>query len=321
MKLDCLRYLRSEIRTTDFGEHWDVFVSAFNGSSRVRETFEAVHAATKFWIALPEYNYSEAECPSNSCLRIPPGTDEFALAAKIVDFCGIGASAHQKVCIDITGFMRPHILSVVHYLSDRALDRFYMMYTEPEQYIKKEHTSFSGGDVSAVRQVRGYEGVHDDETGRDVLVVGMGYDDGLVSRVAADKEGARIVRFMSLPSLSADMYQESVLRLDRTGVACSADSDEWLCFAPANDPFAVASELSEVVQRLKARGSLTNLYLCPLATKPQALGFALFYLSELKGSAASVIFPFAGTYERETSAGRGKTWLYEVETASATLPR
>jgi hypothetical protein len=149
----------------------------------------------------------------------------------------------------------------------------------------------------------------------------MGYDDGLVSRVAADKEGARLVRLMSLPSLSADMYQESVLRLDRTGVMSPSDSNEWIFFAPANDPFVVASELSDLVQRLEMRGTITNLYLCPLATKVQALGFALFYMTELRDTASSVIFPFAETYERETSTGIGKTWLYEIESIGATLDR
>ena len=321
MNLDCLLYMKSEIRVSNLNEQWDVFVSAFNGSARVKDIFIKVDARQKFWIALPEYRYSDDDVPVNACLRVAPGTDEFTLATSIVDFCGIADPAGKRICIDMTGFMRPHILAIVRYLADIGVQRYYMMYTEPEQYINKEHTPFSGGDVSCVRQVMGYEGVHSDDTSRDVLVVGMGYDDGLVSRVAADKEGARIVRFMSLPSLSADMYQESVLRLDRTGITSSGDSDEWLCFAPANDPFAVAAELSEMLQRLEMRGDITNLYLCPLATKVQALGFSLFYMSELQSSPASVIFPFADTYERETSSGVGKTWLYEIESAGAGLAR
>ena len=52
--------------------------------------------------------------------------------------------------------------------------------------------------------------------------------------------------------------------------------------------------------------------LSPLATKPQALGFALFYLQELLDQPASVLFPFSRRYERETSNGVGRVWSYEI---------
>jgi hypothetical protein len=51
----------------------------------------------------------------------------------------------------------------------------------------------------------------------------------------------------------------------------------------------------------------------PLATKAQALGFAYYYLCECVGTAASVIFPYAEFYSRETSVGLSRVWLYEFE--------
>src|SRR5580658_4376694 len=42
-------------------------------------------------------------------------------------------------------------------------------------------------------------------------------------------------------------------------------------------------------------------YLSPLATKPQVLGFALYYLTECRNTAASLIFPFCQAYDQETS--------------------
>ena len=74
----------------------------------------------------------------------------------------------------------------------------------------------------------------------------------------------------------------------------------------------IPQELRERVGPLLNPG-MSNLYLSPLATKPQALGFALYYLCELAGSAASIIFPFAESYSPETSIGWGRTSLYRLE--------
>lgn len=321
MSLELVDYMKSEARLHDFSEQWDIFISAFNGASRVRDVFDRVQALRKVWVALPEYRYESSECPAGECLHMLTGANETEIANAVLTHLGITAGLSARVCIDMTGFMRSHILAIVHCMSTLGVARYYMMYTEPERYIKKEHTPFSGEDVSCVRQVVGYEGVHEDDVSHDVLLLGMGYDDGLVSRVVGDKDGARVFRLMSLPSLSADMYQESIIRLDRTGVISVDDSDDWVAFAPANDPFVVAAELSAIVSRIRGRSGITNLYLCPLSTKVQALGFALYYLRELQGASASIIFPFAETYERETSSGVGKTWIYEIESGDAGLDR
>ena len=45
----------------------------------------------------------------------------------------------------------------------------------------------------------------------------------------------------------------------------------------------------------------------------QTLGFALYYLCEWSGGPASIIFPFAEYYSRETSVGLSRVWLYEFE--------
>ena len=45
--------------------HFDIFISAFNESVRVRSVFDQVQADGKFWVALPEYGFSDAELPAN----------------------------------------------------------------------------------------------------------------------------------------------------------------------------------------------------------------------------------------------------------------
>lgn len=53
--------------------------------------------------------------------------------------------------------------------------------------------------------------------------------------------------------------------------------------------------------------------LCPLATKAQLLGFALYYLTECRNMPVSVLFPFCASYDRETTKGLTRIWKYTVE--------
>ncbi len=314
-----LRYLLNRKQVLAFGQpsvqSWDVFISAYNSSERVQQVFERVVASRKYWVALPEYGYAKDELPNHpDVVSFADGNEAEVILSLIKQHIGIEALQGKKFCIDITGFMRPHILFLVQYLQAVGLESFDMIYTEPEQYGRKEHTDFSR-DVDAVRQVSGFEGTHIDEIANDILVVGVGYDDELISRVVNEKDGARLYQLRSLPSLSADMYQESILRLDKTPLADNPDMEDRVFFAPANDPFVVATELSDKLQQLRARNSVDNIYLSPLATKPQTLGFALFYIMELRNQPASIIFPFSTSYSRETSAGVGRTWCYEIRLA------
>ncbi|MFT4100452.1 MAG: hypothetical protein QM674_05305 [Burkholderiaceae bacterium] len=314
MKLEYLANRKSVLDFSDKGiQSWDIFISAFNDSQRVQSVFSSFPAKAKRWVVLPEYNYSSAEVTSlHDPIIFGDGANEADIILGIAKSVGLGNLSSNRLCVDMTGFMRPHILYLVKYLSDQGVKRFDMVYTEPDHYSRKENTAFSNEQIQSVRQVMGYEGMHDDEVVGDVLVIGVGYDHALVSRVVNDKDGSRLIQMLSLPSLSADMYQESILRLDRTGSIFNQDMEDRMFFAPANDPFVIAAELSEKFQEILNRTPAANFYLCPLATKPQALGFSLFYLRELVDSAASIIFPFARHYDRETSKGVGRTWLYEV---------
>ncbi|MEQ1527341.1 MAG: hypothetical protein ABL911_11435 [Gallionella sp.] len=281
----------------------------------MKHVFECAAAQKKYWVMLPEYGYAVVEYPQHPDIFSFDRGNEADVIQELIDKINGANQLHgKKLCIDITGFMRPHILFLVQYLQTINIMSFDMIYTEPAQYGRKEDTKFSH-DVYQVRQVAGFEGIHIDETANDILVVGVGYDDELISRVVNEKDGAKLYQLRSLPSLSADMYQESILRLDKTPLADQPDMADRVFFASANDPFVVATELSDKLQELRARKSVDNIYLSPLATKPQALGFALFYIMELRNHPASIIFPFSTSYSRETSAGVGRTWCYEIRLA------
>ena len=187
-----------------------------------------------------------------------------------------------------------------------------MLYTEPKHYERKADTKFSLDEVVGVRQVAGFEGQHSPDMTNDVLILGGGYDHNLMGRVILAKENARLVQLHSLPSLSADMYHESILRLDRVGAGPSRQSEDQMAYSSANDPFVTAAILSEAYEEQANRKKISNLYLCSLATKPQTVGFGLFYIRELTSIPASVIFPFFKEYSKETSTGVGRSWVYPI---------
>src|SRR3546814_20794343 len=73
---------------------------------------------------------------------------------------------------------------------------------------------------------------------------------------------ARKLLMFGLPSLQPDMYQESRLRIARASEAVGEAADADLIFAPANNPFVTAQELSFAVEAERRSGrGVSNLYL------------------------------------------------------------
>lgn len=294
---------------------WDLFISAFNSSYRVQHIFQHATATHKHWLVHAEYGYRPEDYPATgSFVFASESVNEGEFIRDYVDSLackGIDVNA-AAICIDITGFMRPHLMFLVRYLHHLGIKRFDAIYSEPSQYSDKEATTFSDGAIDIVRQVSGFEGTVSADTSSDLVIIGAGYDYRLIAEVAEDKDKAEKIRILGLPSLRADMYQENVLR---AFLASDAVGEQQSCeyFAPANDPFSCATVVSEIVMSRSRNGGITNLYLSPLATKPQALGFALFYIGECIGRNASIIFPFSASYSKETSGGIARAWKYTVE--------
>jgi len=286
---------------------WTLFLSALNFSDRVKGTFDLVDADTKHWLVHDEYCYDDNELPADHTFA-PRTLNEAEF------WQSYEAAAHPdldgKVCLDITGFMRPHIAYFAAWLLARGVDRFLALYTEPKQYTSQESTEFTQGPVVRTRQIAGFEGMHTPDTSNDLLIIGVGFEDELIRRVAEDKPNAQKLQLFGLPSLHADMYQQSVLQASRVAEAERSN----VLFAPANDPFVTAQVLHERVAEEEKRKPITNLYLTALGTKPQTLGFALYYLTERQGTATSMVFPYAERYARETSSGIARVWLYDVQT-------
>jgi hypothetical protein len=293
---------------------WDVFISAYNQSERVKVLFGNVRAATRQWLIHPEYDLPASDLPSDGQVFSLQSRDEAEFWHDYFDQSNFDQMpTDARVCIDITGFMRPHLMLFPRLLRDRGFQRLDVIYTDPKAYQSGEKTPFTKGAVTEIRQVRGFEGSHVPEAGEnDLLVIGAGYDDELIRRVAENKRSARKIEMFGLPSLQPHMYEENRLRAAKAEEAVGPLPSRSFLFAPANDPFATAQELHDRLREERAKG-LTNLYMSPLATKAQALGYALFYLCECIGEPASVVFPYAEFYSPETSVGLARAWFYRLE--------
>ena len=299
---------------------WDIFITAYNSSGRVRSIYERVSAKKKYWLILPEYEYTEKEYPPSGSIYADQAESEVVFISQFVESLGPSLK-NKRVVIDITGFISHYVLVLIAILGRSGVTRCDVIYGEPVRYLRSERTRFSDEAVLAVRQVSGFEGTHTTDTDHDLLVLAVGYDFRLVAEVANNKEHARKVQLFGLPSLRPDMYQENLLcaEIVAEAVGPEASSPHRFTYAPAHDPFVTASVLSDLVRDHRARHPRANVYLSPLSTKAQALGFAVFYLRECKNTPTSILYPFCRRYMKETSEGLSGAWLYRIELDQLTL--
>jgi hypothetical protein len=291
---------------------WDIFLSGYTAAERVRYVYDKAAARSKHWLVFAEYGFGENERPDGS---FAIETRDEAEYIKAFWERHVGSVAGATICVGTTGFIRPYLIFLLRWFADNGVKRFDALYSEPVVYSNREQTRFSDEVVVAVRQISGFEGTHNPDTSNDYLIIGAGYDHQLIAQVAENKEASKKIQIFGLPSLRADMYQENVLRAHRAEEAVGRHTvdESSSYFAPANDPFVTAATLREIVGRISVRKPITNLYLSPLSTKPQVVGFALYHLTEQRNNATSVIFPFCDAYDQETSTGVARIWKYTVE--------
>ena len=291
---------------------FDVFVSAFNPTERILSVSAAVRAKRKVWLIHPEYHLDPLALPNDHPRVQPLKCDEVtqveALLAQLGDLSGL------TLCIDITGFMRHVLIFLIAKLERIGVVAIEALYSEPVSYMKDENTEFSTRSSGVVRPVRGMGGSIDSRA-RDALVLGVGYDHKLISEVAASKDNATIYPLFAFPSLSPEMYQQSAIRSQHCGEVALEGS--WVTnrrFAPANDPFATAGVLHEIVRSIDSRKAECNIYLSPLSTKAQALGFALYWIFEgRQRGRIAILLPECVSYSQETSIGLKRLWSFTVE--------
>ncbi len=307
----------------DWSYNVDIFISAFNSSDRVKRAYEEINAVRKYWWILPDYEFEKEEYPGGELFDCSSysGNPEADVAVKFLAEHPEIINGDQSICIDITGFVKPYMMSFIALLVLRGIKKIDVIYSEPQHYSHKHNTKFSGENLIEVRQVAGYEGeAHTTYGATDALIIGTGYDHTLINAVAEEKKVAKKkIQIFGFPSLRADMYQENILRASKASDTVDREftlDKPFNYLAPANDPFATASCLQEIFQK---HSESSGWYLSPLATKSQALGFVLFYLNECRGKPVSIIYPFCKTHEKKTSEEVVRIWKYTLEFPNLTL--
>lgn len=310
--IDYTYFYRCELPIDGNWPTWNLFISAFNDSDRVQRVFNKASANEKHWLVHPQYGYQTGDITLDGAFCHPSLNE----AEFIQNFWQRHISCRdfkeKKICIDATGFLRPHLIFFLKLLHWEGLKTIDIIYSEPKQYKKKDLTTFSDPKVEEVRQIAGFEGTTNRSDSRDILIIGAGYETHLIAEVAEDKDQAKKIVLLGLPSLRADMYQQNAWHTWRAADSLGGAMKEKH-FAPASDPLATAAVLSEIVRREKNSGSIGHLYLSPLATKAQAVGFAFFFLTECRDTSTSIIFPFCQKYDKSTSIGLSRVWLHTLE--------
>lgn len=308
-------YLYKKILSFDEQEttHYDVFISAFTNAERVQNPFSKIRASKKYWLILPEYGFEKNDFPTvkgpeSEVISITQDNNGIGGINELIEQVVGNKQTATSLCIDSTGFIRPTLLFLMRLLHQCGIKKYDMLYSEPSVYKEREQTSFSL-ELADASPICGFEGTHHADTTNDLLIIGAGYEDKLVLQVSESKKHATKKLICGFPPLQADMYQENMLKVKEAEAIGLYDR----ITVSASDPFETAEKIREIVKEHEKKHGEFNLYLAPLATKSQTLGFGLYYITERLNTATSIIFPFAEKYAKETSEGAGRIWRYSIE--------
>lgn len=305
---------------------YDLFISAFTKESMVHDIFNEVEANKKIWVILPDYKLIANdlnEIKQDECFKLDVDitSDELEMNF-ITQFCqkyNIEAYKDKKVCIDITGFVKPYMIYLLYSLINSGFNKMDILYSEPKSYKNQEETTFSDEEFISVRSINGFD-IRSDEAKDDLLIINAGYDYRLMRNIASYKKYVKAKTILiGFPSLQPIMYQENILNLEKASdeLGLTADTFKPL-YAPANDPFETAKAINNHVLAHIENHDVKTIYLAPLATKSQTLGMLLFFLYERKYFLEKhidikIIYPFTGAYSPSSGKELFRVNLYQLE--------
>lgn len=287
-------------------EEYDYFFSGYDECERTKTIFKSAKGKKKIWIIFPHYNISlPSEFDSSEVYQCKFYNEDEAF---IELFKNNSIDSNTKICIDITGFIRPHLIFFIVSLYRLGVKKIDFLYSEPRHYKNAEETTFSGF-IDNVRLIPGcFSSSTDSDTENNLLIITAGYDDKLIATVCREKSKIK-KKFciLGFPSLQPDFYQESILKMDNVKDSIGPVQKS---FSPAFDPFVTAQAIDNIVERETGH---SNVYLSPLSTKPQTLGIALYYLWNFRTKSVNILFPYSKIYNVKTAIGIKKTWKYTFE--------
>lgn len=285
---------------------YDLFISAYDECERTRIPYNKIKARKKLWMLFPQYRYKSSNPQEEFYYSQNKRESEYF--KDFFNMFGRDNLCKMSICVDSTGFLRPHLIFLLGYFNFIGLKQLDVLYTEPGRYSKADETDFSIS-IDVVRTIEGFSNnpITSDEM-NEALIVCSGYDEQLFSAVATYKSNCKYkYHIIGFPSLQLDMYQESMLRFYKVKETVGNSERR---FAPAFDPFVTAQAIDNIVKDIP---NATNIYLSPLSTKPQTLGMVLYYLYHRHDKAVSILFPFSMVYTSGHTEGVKRTWRYTVE--------
>lgn len=220
-----------------------------------------------------------------------------------------------RIAIDLTGFVTPYLFFLLLSLYQiQKVKEIGFFYTEPIKYLDAEYTEFLQGN-SESRPIKGFSMGSDMLSEDALLILGTGYDRSILQRIN-NQETCKKHYVFGLPSTQPDMYFQNIFNVYSVDKSIASLSNERKSYASATDPFHNAFVLDEIVTK---ESSLTNVKLCPIGSKPQALGFFLYYLiNHDKGThKLNVIFPYSDIHNSDCSAGISRVWRYQINKSIA----
>ncbi|ENW25546.1 hypothetical protein ABLU22_15010 [Acinetobacter lwoffii] len=313
-------YYRSHINPENLSkiDDIDIFISAFNRSKRIEIVYENIKSIKKYWFIQPEYNFNYDDIKNLNDVIISDSFHETFQVKRIIDTFkeSFGDNfSEKKIVIDCTGFMRHTLAFLVIKLAALKCSNVEIIYTEPKTYINNDRTKFS----ELCDEVRPIGGTEFTKTGsKEAAIMSIGYDTELMSQMLNSYEGVKLFPLFSFPSLSADMFQHSVLQSVNIQSPHKSIINSTRYFAAAHDPFSTAKEISKLVSIISNEQYTKNIYLVPLSTKAQVIGHVFFWWKEHKKLKEkdiniNITLPIPKAYKSVTSKGIGRIWKYTLE--------
>ena len=293
---------RENIKETISQKSYDIFISAYNTSERIQHVYNQINASKKEYLVFPEYSFDNP----------PANTKNINSTKELKEFFDY-IDIKKRIIIDITGFIRPYLIFLTKILKEGGFKKVGFIYSEPVKYKKAEDTEFSSGEMET-KEVEGFAN-ESGEGDQKMLIIGAGFDKMLfsecINQYSVPTENRRLL--IGFPSLSLDMYQQNMLRIHEI----ENYSPNNFIYAPASHPFITAQAIEKTVREFKKEksieeGDVISIYLAPLSTKAQVLGFSLYALVNDVDD-VTIFFPYTQKYAQETTEGIARIWKYEID--------
>lgn len=288
---------------------YDQFFSGFDACERTKEIYNNVRADKKIWLIFPQYKKIEEHEYNGYDIYSNEHFEEDKYFDGFIEFYKINKKT--KICIDITGILRPHLIYLIKLLYFAEIKKIDFLYSEPLKYQNAENTNFTGITENVADIKWCSSEMSNPNTRNDILIIASGYDDQLIQKVKQEYVRIKNKYFLiGFPSLQLDMYQESILKTNKIRENSDNEMSHRIEYAPAADPFVTAQAIHNIIEK---NGDYTNIYLSPISTKPHTLGIALYYLFNFKTKPISIVFPYSKKYNSKTAIGQKRIWKYTFE--------